>query len=88
MLLKELEHNIEIGVRDRIMAMTAIARIQTAFMGLRKEGDNEPTGAAVRKYATAFKASNAARSRKKVSGTTTSSDYDPPWDDDDDDPAA
>lgn len=43
-------------LKERIAALIAIARIQVAFVGLRKEklpDDDEP-GSAVRKYATAF----------------------------------
>jgi len=65
----EAEHT-GMTIRERIAALIAIGRIQTMFMGLRKE-NNEPDGygSAVRKYSRTF-ASNAARRRAPGGGTS------------------
>lgn len=78
-VLDELEKkNKTLTWRDRITALVYIGRIQTMFMGLRKEQSNEPTaGSAVRKYADAFKA-NAARGRKTGTGPAVDNDWDNP----------
>ena len=46
-----------VSMRERIAALTAIARIQIGFITLRAEdqSDERTSGSAVRKYATAFK---------------------------------
>lgn len=64
-VLDDLEHHSdELTMRDRIAALTAVARIQTVFVGLRKEHkDDDNAGSAVRKYAGAFAAKNASRRR-------------------------
>ena len=59
-LLDQLEDDAEgVTLKERYMALAAIARIQYIFVNLRKEklGD-EPEGSAVRKYAGAFKAND------------------------------
>ena len=67
-LLKQLEENDHVTLRERFQALMAIARIQYVFVNLRKEKiADESTGSAVRKYATAFKA-NDPRGRKKIAG--------------------
>ena len=63
----------ELTIRDRIAALVAVGRIQTIFVSLRKEHqDDGNAGSAVRKYSGAFtaKAPNATRSRKKAAGRT------------------
>jgi len=68
-LLEDMERegsDGEYSVRDRITVLVAIARIQTLFMGLRKEkGGDENVGSAVRKYASAFE-KNAVDKREAV----------------------
>lgn len=67
-LLTQLEEGEHVTMRERVQALVAIARIQLAFMGLRKEKTDEPErGSAVRKYAAAFEA-NDARRRKAGAG--------------------
>jgi hypothetical protein len=82
-LLDDLADNDEdIGIRERIAALVAIARIQTLFMGLRKEErpSDRATGSAVRKYSTAFK--NAGSGRKARGGRTAPAASEPITDDD------
>lgn len=58
LLLDDLEkHDHELELKERIQALIAIGRVQTIFVGLRKENkDGGPrSGSAVRKYSTAFK---------------------------------
>ena len=89
-----LSKETPITTRERIAALVAIARIQSVFVALRRES-NEPgeRGAAVRRYAEAFKrpAGNAAR-RGKGSTRASSAAIDAALadtdDDDEDDPAA
>lgn len=54
-----------LDIKERIAALIAVARIQTVFVTLRKEGKLGPTsrsaGSAVRKYASAFKANAGGR---------------------------
>ena len=67
-LLKQLEENEHVTLKERFQALMAIARIQYVFVNLRKEKiADAATGSAVRKYATAF-AKNDPRRRKKVAG--------------------
>ena len=68
-LLDDLESgDTVITVRERITALVAIGRIQTLFVGLRKENRDEPNaGSSVRKYAGAF-AANAVSRRAKSGG--------------------
>jgi hypothetical protein len=90
-LLSQLEEAEDLGIRDRIAALVAVGRIQTIFVGLRKENQGDPdAGSAVRKYSGVFKTDHATGGRKKATGTTApkpTPDIDP-WSDDDDDPAA
>lgn len=68
-LLDDLDNDGDITTRERIAALTAIARIQIAFMALRKESKDDPNaGSAVRKYAGAFE-KNASRRNKKRAGS-------------------
>lgn len=93
-LLSALEQADEdhITLRERIQALVAIGRIQTIFVGLRKEkiGDDS-AGSAVRKYAVAFQ-DDAGRGKKGRRTDTTESERDD-WfehaaiDSDDDDAA-
>jgi hypothetical protein len=71
-LLDQLEQAENLGVRDRIAALVAIGRIQTMFVGLRKEtkDDRSEAGSAVRKFKTAFTAAPGARKPKRGSGPT------------------
>lgn len=64
-LLTQLETGEHITLKERIAAMIAVARIQVAFVGLRKEKvpDDVVAGSTVRKYATAF--ANDTRRRAK-----------------------
>lgn len=54
-----------LDIKERIAALIAVARIQTVFVNLRKEGKGGPTsrtaGSSVRKYASAFKANAGSR---------------------------
>lgn len=70
-LLTQLETGEHITLKERIAAMIAVARIQVAFVGLRKEKvpDDVVAGSTVRKYATAF--ANDARRRAKGTGRGT-----------------
>jgi hypothetical protein len=84
--------NITDGVttRERIAGLVAIARIQTVFVGLRKEiaGGRGSAGSAVRKYSKAF---DAVGRRKARAGTAAVADELPAdtfVDDDDDSDAA
>lgn len=89
-LLDDLAGNDEdIGIRERIAALVAIARIQTLFMGLRKEErpSDRATGSAVRKYSTAFKnaggrgkarGGRAAPASEPITDDDFGSDYDEP----------
>lgn len=91
-LLDELEDadvNQKLDIKERIAAIIAIGRIQTIFVGLRKENRDGPTrssGSAVRKYSKAFTA-NAGRGRKTTAGRRAAAaelaDDDEPSDDDD-----
>ena len=77
-LLSDLESGTNVTLRERVAALVAIGRIQTIFVGLRKEkGVYEPNaGAAVRKYATAFTKDDASR-RKKIAGPRAKPDAEP-----------
>ena len=56
--------------REKVLAISAIARIQVMFMKLREEpGVNTNTGSKVRQYEEAFK-TNATRSRKRIKRRT------------------
>jgi hypothetical protein len=63
-LLDSLEHDDgDLGIKERIAALIAIGRIQTIFVGLRKEHrDGAGSGSAVKKYSSAFQ--DVARRRK------------------------
>jgi hypothetical protein len=84
-LLDQLESAENLGVRDRIAALVAIGRIQTMFVGLRKENkdDRSEAGSAVRKFKTAFTASPGARKPKRGSGPTLAKTESYDTDDDD-----
>lgn len=61
-LLRQLEEDKNVSLKERYMALITIGRIQTIFVALRKEKIDEPArGATVRKYAAAFKAHDASR---------------------------
>ena len=67
----------EITIRERIAALVAIARIQTLFVGLRKENKDQPNaGSTVRKYQSAFAPSNVGRRRKANARSGAASDDD------------
>jgi hypothetical protein len=67
-LLTQLEAGEHITIKERIAALVAIGRIQTIFVGLRKEKNaDESAGSTVRKYATAFK-NDAGRGKKRARG--------------------
>ena len=59
--LEEQDAEDPLDIKTRIAALIAIGRIQTVFVGLRKENrDGGPgAGSAVRKYARAFKTDGA-----------------------------
>lgn len=68
-LLTEMEQQDayqRITLRERIAAIIAIGRIQTIFVGLRKENPGVGSGSTVRKYQAAFK--NDISGRKKIAG--------------------
>jgi len=70
-LLDQLETGQGVTIKERYMALAAIARIQAIFQAIRiKDGkDDEPTsGSSVRKYTTAFQAHDARR-RKAAAGS-------------------
>jgi len=69
LVLDQLEDKkATITFKDRLTAIVYMGRMQTMFMGLRKEHRDEPTaGSAVRKYADAFKAHDA-RGRAQDTG--------------------
>lgn len=94
-LLTQLEEGDEdtVSMRERIMALATIARIQAVFVGLRKEHqDDGSAGSAVRKYASAFQAKNGIRGGETVPGPAEPDAADVEWlnamDPTDDDPAA
>jgi hypothetical protein len=62
---KDAEEVEKVTVRERIAALTAIARIQQAFIVLRAEesGNERKSGSAVRKYASAFKDAGGRRAK-------------------------
>lgn len=69
-LLDQLETGTGVTLKERYMALAAIARIQAIFQAIRLKDSrsDEPTaGSAVRKYASAFEAHDTRR-RKKVAG--------------------
>ena len=69
-LLAQLETAEHVTLRERFQALTAIARIQYLFVGLRKEKVADvDAGSAVSKYAKTFK-QDAARGRKKIARPT------------------
>jgi len=66
-LLVQLEHDENVTMRERIAALVAIARIQTIFVALRKEkNDDSATGKSIKKYTSVFK--DGSGRRKKVTG--------------------
>jgi len=72
-LLEQLETTEDVSIKERYMALVAIARIQVIFQAIRlKEAkvDDGTAGSAVRKYSTAF-AAHDARRRKTGTGSTT-----------------
>ena len=91
-LLDQMEGDPTISLGDRIKALIAVGRIQTIFVGLRKENRSDPdAGSAVRKYAGAFK--NAAggrktRGRPSAAAAAVEADADTGLDYGDDDDAA
>jgi len=77
-LLDQLEGGTGVTIKERYMALAAIARIQAIFQAIRiKDGkDDEPaTGSAVRKYSTAFSAHDARR-RAAIAGEDAAGDDD------------
>ena len=79
----------ELTIRDRIAALVAVGRIQTIFVGLRKEHqEDDNAGSAVRKYSGAFAQPKAAHGAGKRAKATRSAKPAPDpieidWDDDD-----
>jgi len=72
-LLDQLETGEDVSIKERYMALVAIARIQVIFQAIRlKEAkvDDGTAGSAVRKYSTAFQAHDARR-RKTGTGRDT-----------------
>jgi hypothetical protein len=86
-VLDDLEANSDdYTTPQRINALIAIARVQGAFMALRKEDLNDrDTGSTVRKYSKTF-AANAARGRKTNTRPVESEPDAFQWNDSDDDP--
>lgn len=76
------EEGVRVTLKERIAALIAIARIQTAFVSLRKEKvpDDDVPGSAVRKYATAF--ANDGRRRAARTGRGAVAARQPEPDDD------
>jgi hypothetical protein len=68
-LLTQLEKGDgKVTLKERIAALVACGRLQTIFMGLRKEKTGEPdAGRSVRKYENAFQAHDA-RWRAQIAG--------------------
>ena len=91
--LEDPRNAAEVTIPQRINALIAIGRIQGMFAGLRKaerDESDQPTGAAVKRYATAFK-TNAPRGRTGAArpGAATRPAFDPDSDPfGTDDPAA
>ena len=86
-LLDQLEQSEHVTIKERYMALAAIARIQMIFQAIRLKDakDDEPTaGSAVRKYSTAFQAHDARR-RKALAGATADLGDDDLLGEDDDD---
>jgi hypothetical protein len=75
--LEQPEAGQRITMRERIAAIIAIGRIQTIFVGLRKENPGVGSGSTVRKYAAAFK--NDASGRKKITGPPPEPDEPDDW---------
>ena len=72
----------KVTLKERIAALIAIARIQIAFVGMRKEKLDDPDrGASVRKYATAFTKNDTGRGKKRA-GTAAKPKPGPEPDDD------
>lgn len=67
MLLDQLEGKKVVDMRERIAALSAIARIRIAYTKLSAGKDKGNVGSAVRKYSAAF-AANAASGRAGHSG--------------------
>ena len=64
--LEDPNRDTKVTLKERIAALIAIARIQIAFVGMRKEKFDDPErGASVRKYATAFK-NDPGRGKKRA----------------------
>jgi len=75
-LLDQLERGGDVSIKERYMALVAIARIQVIFQAIRlKEAkvDDGTEGSAVRKYSTAFTAHDA---RRRKTGTGPAADTD------------
>lgn len=69
-LLTQLETSEHITIKERIAALIAIGRVQTIFVGLRKEKSGDDTaGSTVRKYAGAFKNDPGGRKKRARGGT-------------------
>jgi hypothetical protein len=88
-LLDQMEGDPTISLGDRIKALIAVGRIQTIFVGLRKENRSDPdAGSAVRKYAGAFKnAAGGRKARGRPSAAAAAADDELDLDDDGDDAA-
>lgn len=80
-LLGQLEAMEGLTIRERVAALVAIGRIQTIFVGLRKEKGlyDGNAGAAVRKYSSAFALKNDTGGRKKIAGPDPRSEPDDNW---------
>jgi hypothetical protein len=74
-LLTQLETGEHITLKERVAALIAVGRLQTIFMGLRKERTNDPAGGeAVRKYADAFKTDDGRGGKKGARRGTPADD--------------
>jgi len=65
--LEDEDNAVGVTIPQRISALIAIGRIQTIFMGLRKEEEPGHVGSKPQQYSRTFK-ENAARGRKKATG--------------------
>lgn len=89
-LLEEVEKpdvDENVTIRERIAMIIAVARIQTVFITLRKEKqeNDEFAGSKVRRYAGSFKTNDARRGAKTAGSAGAEPEPDEfSWDDDDD----
>ena len=70
-LLKDLEEDTEVTIRERIAALIAIGRVQYMCSTMRTRDDEPEPGSKVAAYGSAFRAkTNVARARKGNSRPT------------------